>query len=109
MVARSELVSYLKRHGIVDLRLMPIVDSDDQTKNVVQGRIVLEYDEDEKSDVKHADIVYKICKYAFWLGERDQTKNPCEKMARDSRRVTLSGEQTLNEVKRYEWDKKSVW
>jgi len=31
-VARSELLSYLKKHGIVDLRLIPITDPNDQTK-----------------------------------------------------------------------------
>jgi len=108
-VARSELVSYLKEHGIVDLRLIPISDSNDQTKSKVQARIVLEHDEDEKSDFQRTELVQRICNYAFWLGDRNLTQNDCKKIARDSRRVTLSGEQTLDEVERYEWDTKSRW
>ena len=105
-VAKAELVNYLREHNIVDLRLIPISDTKDSTKSLVQGRIVLEQD---GTVINHAEIVRRICSYALWLGERDAVRPDCDKMARDSRRVTLSGEQTLDEIRRYEWDTESRW
>ena len=70
---------------------------------------MLAHEQDEDSTFNHQDLVEKICRYALWEGPRAAVEPPCQEMAKRSNRITLSGEQTLEEVDRYEWNTSNHW
>ena len=77
-VTRIELVNYIKKHGIVDLRLIPLESIYEPGTTVVRARIVLEHEENEKSEFKHRDLARRICKHALWQLDTETANETCE-------------------------------
>ena len=68
-VARSKLLNFCKLQGIVDLRLIPVTSPDDESRTVIQGRVLLEQD---GYSVDFESLTALICQAASWYGTTER-------------------------------------
>ena len=87
--------------GVVDLRLVPLQQS---SKAVILGRVTL--DEDGKQ-IDTEELSGKICSFAMAQAGLDGDR--CNEVIKAVRRVTHSGERSLDEVDRVKWDDSETW